>query len=155
MKLKYIFFFLIAPCAYSQQSPQKGFSPLIGWDSLIARIVYPEIATRAGLEGAFRARTSIDSIGNLEQLEVLYLNDTRSSISYSDSILVKAIIRAFDGIKWKPNISTDKNYPVKFSIPIVFLLTTSYGDTARYPLVIIKNVKRPRVLFSPMIETTK
>jgi hypothetical protein len=119
MKSKYIIlcFVFFAQYIYAQQDDKMPV-PSIGWDSLKARIIYPDLFFRADIEGAFRVRINLDNSGNPNNIKVTYLNGISSEISKTDSILVKVIIKAFEGVKWSHS-------KLEFSIPVLFVIQSS------------------------------
>lgn len=94
-------------------------SPQIGWDSLQTKFVYPDLAARAGLWGAYEARLEIDSIGKMNKCEITsaYNNHKLNSI---DSVFTYMIIDRLHGIKWNPGLRGDKPVTMNITIPLVF-----------------------------------
>jgi hypothetical protein len=120
--------FVIFVTICSAQQNDRNPSPSIGWDSLKARLNYPVLICRAGIEGAFRVRMFIDSSGNQSNIHVVYLNGTRSEICREDSLLVNIILHAFEDVKW-----SSKNR--EYSIPIIFVSQSSLSFHRRSPII--------------------
>jgi hypothetical protein len=113
-----IFYFILFLSISYAQRKDKIPLPLIGWDSLKTRIHYNELFCRADIEGAFRVRIILDDSGNQRTVKVKYLNNIQGEISKTDSFLVKAILQAFDSVKWSIG-------GFEFSVPIVFITRSS------------------------------
>jgi hypothetical protein len=128
MKLTFIVFcfILFLSISYAQRKDKIPL-PLIGWDSLKTRIHYNDLFCRADIEGAFRVRIILDDSGNQRTVKVKYLNNFQSEISKADSFLVKAILQAFDGVKWSAG-------GFEFSVPVVFI-TRSSKSFHRQPFI--------------------
>ncbi len=119
MKSAFFTFYIVLflPISYAQRNDKIPL-PLIGWDSLKVKIHYNELYCRADIEGAFRIRISLDDSGNQKTITVKYLNTIQSEISKTDSLLVAAILQAFDGVKWSLG-------GIDFSLPVVFITRSS------------------------------
>ncbi len=87
--------------------------PIGGLMAIQQKIIYPEIAKRAGIEGRVMVLTFIDEKGNVEKTSVL-----RSIGAGLDEAAVKAIMET----KFKPGKQRGKPVKVQVVIPIQFKL---------------------------------
>jgi TonB family protein len=101
-------------------------TPEIGWDSLLAKIEYPELAKRALLEGKVDAAVNVDSSGNVLSIDILHCDA---------DIFKEPVVKAFKSTKWK----CQKPCGRWIEVPVYFFL----GDEGRHPLY--KNVDKPPV----------
>ncbi|MCA9734355.1 MAG: energy transducer TonB [Deferribacteres bacterium] len=90
--------------------------PVGGYQSIYERIVYPEVAKMANIEGSVVLRLLITPRGEVERAEVI--KDSGSDVGFE-----KAALAAVDGTKWSPAMQRDRAVKVWVSVPIRFALT--------------------------------
>ncbi len=81
---------VLTASAYSQKNYSEA-RPVIGWDSLKTLFVYPEIARRAGVEDAARVSITVDSLGQITDVEFA------GAGIFSET--VKSVVRS---VQWVP-----------------------------------------------------
>jgi protein TonB len=87
--------------------------PLGGISGIQKRIVYPEIAKRAGVEGKVLVLAFVDESGNVTKAEVI------KGIGLGcDEAAINAIVQT----KFKPGIQRGKPVKVQVTIPVTFKL---------------------------------
>lgn len=89
--------------------------PVIAENSLRSRLVYPEMARKAGIEGTVYLELFIDSIGKIRKIAVL--KESPSGYGFAS-----AAMSAFDGCTCVPAKSEGKTVSVRFRYPIRFSL---------------------------------
>ncbi len=87
--------------------------PIGGLQAIQRRIVYPEIAKRAGIEGRVMVLAFVDEQGNVTKAEII-----RSVGAGLDEAAVKAVLET----KFKPGKQRGKPVRVQVAIPIQFRL---------------------------------
>lgn len=87
--------------------------PIGGIAAIQKKIIYPEIAKRAGVEGKVYIKAYVDEKGNVTKVEVL---------KGLGAGLDEAAIKAVKATKFKPGKQRGKPVKVQVSIPIVFKL---------------------------------
>lgn len=85
--------------------------PIGGLAAIQSKIVYPEIARRAGVEGKVYIQAYVDDNGNVMKAEVV-----KGIGSGCDEAALDAVLKT----KFKPGIQRGKAVKVKITIPIVF-----------------------------------
>lgn len=85
--------------------------PIGGLAAIQSKIVYPEIARRAGVEGKVYIQAFVDETGNVIKAEVV-----KGIGSGCDEAALDAVLKT----KFKPGIQRGKAVKVKITIPIVF-----------------------------------
>lgn len=85
--------------------------PIGGLSSIQSKIVYPEIARRAGIDGKVFVLAFVDESGNVTNAEVV-----KGIGSGCDEAALDAVMQT----KFKPGIQRGKPVKVKITIPIVF-----------------------------------
>ncbi len=88
--------------------------PIGGFAAIQAKLVYPEIARKAGVEGRVYINVLIDERGNVIDTKVLK--------SLGNNGCDEAAIEAIKAVKWKPAKQRDKPVKVWVGIPVVFKL---------------------------------
>lgn len=88
--------------------------PIGGFGAIQAKLVYPEIARKAGIEGTVTVQARISETG-----EVI---DTRILVPLGNSGCNEAAVAAIRAVKWKPAKQRDKPVTVWVSIPVRFKL---------------------------------
>lgn len=88
--------------------------PIGGFPAIQSKLVYPEIARKAGIEGTVTVQARISEGG-----EVI---DTRILVPLGNSGCNEAAIAAIRAVKWKPAKQRDKPVTVWVSIPVRFKL---------------------------------
>ncbi|MCU0643592.1 MAG: energy transducer TonB [bacterium] len=88
--------------------------PIGGFAAIQAKLVYPEIARKAGIEGTVTVQAKISERG-----EVI---DTRILVPLGNSGCNEAAVAAIKAVKWKPAKQRDKPVAVWVSIPVRFKL---------------------------------
>lgn len=88
--------------------------PIGGFAAIQSKLVYPEIARKAGIEGTVTVQARISDNG-----EVI---DTRILVPLGNSGCNEAAIAAIRAVKWKPAKQRDKPVTVWVSIPVRFKL---------------------------------
>lgn len=88
--------------------------PIGGFAAIQSKLVYPEIARKAGIEGTVTVQAKISERG-----EVI---DTRILVPLGNSGCNEAAVAAIKAVKWKPAKQRDKPVAVWVSIPVRFKL---------------------------------
>lgn len=88
--------------------------PIGGFAAIQEKLIYPEIARKAGVEGRVYVNVLIDEKGNVI--------DTRILKSLGNNGCDEAAIAAIRAVKWKPAKQRDKPVKVWVGIPVVFKL---------------------------------
>jgi len=88
--------------------------PVGGFAAIQSKLVYPEIARKAGIEGTVTVQAKISARG-----EVV---DTRILVPLGNSGCNEAAIAAIKSVKWRPAKQRDKPIAVWVSIPVRFKL---------------------------------
>jgi protein TonB len=88
-------------------------APIGGFAAIRSNLVYPEIATRAGIFGTVYLQVHIDKNGNVDKVRVLK--------SVYDALDQAAINAVYD-VKWKPAKQRDTPVAVWLTVPIEFKL---------------------------------
>lgn len=126
--------------------------PECGWDSLKARISYPDLALRAGLRAAFLVDIEIDSLGTMTKLDFEPFQGQSTSGSSDNACLLRdtdslfifeAVIPALSGLKWRAGQIAGKPKSMKVELPLVFNLLYGQMDASEQGVMIIE-VTRPR-----------
>lgn len=92
----------------------EGPEPIGGFPAIQAKLVYPEIARKAGVEGRVYVNVLIDERGNVI--------DTKILKSLGNNGCDEAAVAAIKSVKWKPAKQRDKPVKVWVGIPVVFKL---------------------------------
>ena len=88
--------------------------PIGGFSAIQKRLVYPEIARKAGVEGRVYVNVLIDEKGNVIKTKILK--------SLGNNGCDEAAEAAIKAVKWKPAKQRDKPVKVWVGIPVVFKL---------------------------------
>ena len=88
--------------------------PIGGYDVIQKKLIYPEIARKAGIEGRVMVWAKIDEQGNVIQTRIL--------TSRGPSGCDEAAMAAVSAVKWKPAMRNDKPIKVWVAVPIDFRL---------------------------------
>ena len=88
--------------------------PIGGFAAIQGKLIYPEIARKAGVEGRVYINVLIDERGNVIDTKVLK--------SLGNNGCDEAAIAAIRAVKWKPAKQRDKPVKVWVGIPVVFKL---------------------------------
>lgn len=88
--------------------------PIGGYAAIQKRLIYPEIARKAGVEGRVYVYAWIDKEGNVR--------DTKIIKSLGVAGCDEAAVNAIKAVKWKPAMQRDKPVAVWVSIPVDFVL---------------------------------
>jgi protein TonB len=88
--------------------------PIGGFGAIQSKLVYPEIARKAGIEGTVTVQAQISETG-----EVI---NTRILVPLGNSGCNEAAVAAIRAVKWKPAKQRDKPVTVWVSIPVRFKL---------------------------------
>jgi len=88
--------------------------PIGGFAAIQAKLVYPEIARKAGVEGRVFVKVLIDEKGNVAATQIIK--------SLGNNGCDEAAVAAIKAVKWKPAKQRDKPVKVWVSIPVVFKL---------------------------------
>lgn len=99
-----------------QEDPYAAFaevmpSPVGGLEAVIKRIVYPEIAKKAGLSGKLYLLIYVDEKGQVDDVKVI-----KGLGGGCDEAAVKAVKES----KFTPGKNSDVPVKVKLSLPITF-----------------------------------
>jgi len=126
----------------AQQSKIVLPFPWIGWDSLGSTIRYPEIALRAGVEGAYRVTVEIDTSGKLIGSKVSSFN-YQEEIDRVDSMFTMTIERGLRSTQWQPGTEDGISKQMAVSIPFVFYLSFKHSSKLiiinSYPAVVVRS----------------
>ena len=123
MKTAFSIFFLSAlSLTNAQQTSNIDLpKPVIGWDSLRSKMIYPEIGRRAHVEGAFRASIEVDSTGNLADLRITSLN-YQHAFNQSDSLFSNYVEQVIRKAQWHPGLENGSPKKMRISVPFLFYL---------------------------------
>lgn len=88
--------------------------PIGGFQAIQKKLVYPEIARKAGIEGQVTIYAHIDEKGNVK--------NTRILVPLGNSGCNEAAVAAIKAVKWRPAKQRDKPVAVWVSIPVKFKL---------------------------------
>ena len=88
--------------------------PIGGFAAIQRKLVYPEIARKAGVEGRVYINVLIDQKGNVVRTKILK--------SLGNNGCDEAATAAIKAVKWKPAQQRDKPVKVWVGIPVVFKL---------------------------------
>jgi protein TonB len=88
--------------------------PIGGFAAIQEKLVYPEIARKAGVEGRVYVQVIIDEKGNVIKATV--------TKSLGNNGCDEAAVAAIKAVKWKPAKQRDKPVKVSVGIPVVFKL---------------------------------
>jgi periplasmic protein TonB len=88
--------------------------PIGGFAAIQEKLVYPEIARKAGVEGRVYVQVIIDERGNVIRATV--------TKSLGNNGCDEAAVAAIKAVKWKPAKQRDKPVKVSVGIPVVFKL---------------------------------
>ena len=88
--------------------------PIGGFAAIQEKLVYPEIARKAGVEGRVYVQVIIDERGNVIRATV--------TKSLGNNGCDEAAVAAIKSVKWKPAKQRDKPVKVSVGIPVVFKL---------------------------------
>ena len=89
-------------------------APIGGFAAIQKKLVYPEIARKAGVEGRVYVNVLIDEKGNVVNTKILK--------SLGNNGCDEAAVAAIKAVKWKPAKQRDKPVKVWVGIPVVFKL---------------------------------
>jgi periplasmic protein TonB len=98
---------------YYYPIPEVLPEPIGGMAAIQRKIVYPEIAKRAGIEGRVIVKAFIDENGNVNKVEV---------VKGIGAGCDKAALKAVKETKFKPGKQREKPVKVQVMIPVVFKL---------------------------------
>lgn len=90
--------------------------PIGGQDALMRRVVYPDMAQEAGIEGVVVVHAFIDKKGRVTETMILGGGIPNTGLN-------EAAVAAIKRTRWKPARQRDKIVAVWISIPIRFKLT--------------------------------
>lgn len=124
MKTLVIAMLVLASSAFSQNKNAEA-RPAIGWDSLKTLFVYPEIARRAGVEDIARVSVSIDSLGQVSNVEFA------GAGIFSET--VKSVVRS---IQWIPEKSSGRPRESQIVFDVQFQLKNKKSFPKRRVLTI-------------------
>ncbi len=108
-KIEIISFLSVDPLRVEQLPSIVG-----GTDYLLSRIMYPEIARRAGVEGIVIIEFTIDSLGNAKNYKII-----KGISAGCDDAVIGALI--FD-LKYLPAIKDDKETSLLMRVAVIFSL---------------------------------
>ncbi len=89
-------------------------TPVGGFMAIQRKVVYPEIARKAGVEGRVVVKCLIDERGNVIDTQILQ--------SLGNNGCDEAAITAVRSVKWKAAMQRDKPVKVWISVPVTFRL---------------------------------
>lgn len=87
--------------------------PIGGLKAIQSKIVYPELAKRAGIEGRVYVKAYIDSTGTVAKVEII-----RGIGSGCDEVAMEAV----KNVKFEPGMQDGKKMNVQVTVPILFKL---------------------------------
>ncbi|MCJ7813284.1 energy transducer TonB [bacterium] len=88
--------------------------PIGGYQAIQARLIYPEIAKKAGVEGRVMIQALIDEKGNVVRTVVMK--------SLGPNGCDEAAAAAIQSVKWKPAYQRDEPVKVWIAVPVDFVL---------------------------------
>lgn len=104
-----------------------------GLKGIQSKVVYPEMAKRAGIEGRVTLQFIVNENGDVENPKVI-----RGIGGGADEAALEVVSQA----KFEPGLQRGKPVRVQFSLPVVFRLTDSeFTDVSDNPSHIDKNMK--------------
>lgn len=89
--------------------------PIGGWSSIYKKVVYPEIAVRAGVEGVVYLKVLVNEQGGVDDAQVM-------KPSGVDVGFEEAALQAARKIKWKPALQREHPVKVWIGFPVQFKL---------------------------------
>ncbi|RKY82621.1 energy transducer TonB [candidate division KSB1 bacterium] len=89
-------------------------SPIGGYAAIQRKLVYPEIAKKAGIEGRVVIQALVDENGVVKR--------TKVAQSLGPNGCDEAAINAIMAVKWKPAMQRDMPVKVWVSVPVIFKL---------------------------------
>ena len=92
------------------ESPQ----PIGGYPAIQAKLVYPEIARKAGVEGKVMIWAKIGVDGTVTHTQIM--------VSLGPNGCDEAAVNAIKSVKWKPAMQRDKPVEVWVAVPVEFRL---------------------------------
>jgi len=117
MKKIIAFLFIAALCSSAQtMNITQPARPSEGWDKLKSKIVYPEIARRAGVEGTSNVAVKIDSVGHVIDV-----------IISGYPIFSSPIEQAVKNAAWKPAMEGTKAHESSVFFDVQFQFRSSSG----------------------------
>ena len=96
-------------------------TPVIGWDSLSRLISYPEIARRAEVQGGYLVKLRIDTLGNIQQINVFELSFYKEQVDTS-LILSHSLYHTLNKLHWIPAMRAGKKEDCTITIPVLFIV---------------------------------
>ncbi|MFA4839002.1 MAG: energy transducer TonB [Candidatus Neomarinimicrobiota bacterium] len=96
---------------------EKAPEPIGGFAAIQARVIYPEIAQEAGIEGTVIVQAFVNEFGVVQETVVLK--------GVPNTGLDEAACTAIKKTKFKPAKQRDQNIGVYISIPVIFKIKTN------------------------------
>ncbi len=89
-------------------------TPIGGFAAIQRKVVYPDIARRAGVEGRVTVYAQVDENGNVVRTKVVQ--------SLGPNGCDEAAVQAIRSVKWKPAKQRDRSVKVWIAVPVDFRL---------------------------------
>lgn len=89
-------------------------TPIGGFAAIQRKVVYPDIARRAGVEGRVTVYAQVDESGNVVRTKVVQ--------SLGPNGCDEAAVKAIKSVKWKPAKQRDRAVKVWIAVPVDFRL---------------------------------
>jgi len=95
--------------------------PAGGWNSLQRRIIFPELAQRAGLHEAYLATIAVDSSGTVTNVSITGFDGK----PVTQTIFILPLTDPIKTIRWIPGAVDGKSVNSSVTVPIIFSTRTS------------------------------
>ena len=93
-KILFLLFFISISQVYAQYEPEETY-PVVGWDTFMSMISYPEIAKRASIQGNVDVAVEFDTTGNVSEIKI---------VGYE--VFHAPIKEAINNVKWTQKFKT-------------------------------------------------
>jgi protein TonB len=92
--------------------------PIGGYGEITKRLIYPELALKAGMEAFVVVQVLINEQGTVEDVTIVKDSGTKAGFE-------EEAIRAIKSLKWKPAMQRDRPVKVAVNVPVRFNLKTA------------------------------
>jgi hypothetical protein len=93
--------------------------PVLGWNSLQRRFIFPELAQRSGLRGAYLATVTVDANGGVTEVSVTDF-DGKPVTEAPGGTVVEPVINSIKTVRWTPGTDGGKPINSRITLPIIF-----------------------------------
>jgi hypothetical protein len=120
-----ILILFIVPIKAQKKSQIKLPEPLDGWTPITSKMIYPELARRAGVNATYKVSVIVDSTGKQENLNFKIMDWPEHCMF--DSLFSDVINKSFSATKW--HSGTRDGVPTTMKISFLLSLSQSGGGT--------------------------